>query len=274
MFRSYTALGDSIASGFGAGDILPPCQQGDPIDTAKCTSAHCGKYAGAYAYRFAKDYKIDNFRWPACQGDSIKQVKDDQAPSSGNPALVTIHAGSDDNSLFSDVVTRCTLTKNDPNQQRVCDKSVSDAYYQISQITGRMKELINIIHAADPNTLIAVMGYFSFWHLPGDDGFFPCSLVWNWGGEKNWPVMNQLSAAMNSALKAATNTPNVLWVETDQYFQGHRICDRTIGWWFNSPFQINLPADPLKDFRFHPTIEGQDAIYRALQVALDCARPS
>lgn len=116
-FKSYTVIGNSYASGVGAGDSSPQ----DPIFVS------CRRREGAYANLFNAKYKPASFQLNACSGFQVVDTRDIQvdAPTSNfqSPDLVTMHAGGNVNGAFFRVALDCSYERT-PGP---CDQALDNA---------------------------------------------------------------------------------------------------------------------------------------------------
>jgi hypothetical protein len=270
-FNSYTALGDSYGCGFASLQRLALCPSDGSGFGSSCTTEACGQDIGGYAWKFRKQHAIKNFQYLACTGNDTQSIIDDQisSPSSrfGNPDLVTISAGGDDQSFFTKVVKACVFYYDSGS----CDREMATAAKIIEGLPTQYAKIFAAVkRKVRPNTKVVAMGYAQFW------GFKDCPLLPNplirrpslWQKQ----MMNKLARDMNLHLRTAALKAGYLYGDVDAAFQNHRFCDVQsvefmyaggYGWdkggvWYNE-------AAP-----FHPTATGQAFMLRALYNALKC----
>lgn len=238
----WTAMGDSYASGIGAGS-----------QTAQSSNL---------CYRFDQSYPMimqagpssfqpnpEKFNFVACSGQTFQQILDDQfldqpsilgRPAWGKaPEFVTITMGGNDIGVFNLVLT-CILSA--PLSSLSCDE-VIDRGFALLNSSDFQQGLPQVITKAQtkgfvqygPNFKVFVTGYAQFFN----DATTQCDSVyfkpqWTWASpvymtQARRKRMNELALALNRALEDAVNTfpgQTVTYVDYDAQFQGHRFCDR------------------------------------------------
>ena len=244
----WTAMGDSYASGVGAGSQ-------DPNDN----------YLGCFRFPFAYPPQMQSgdgslqpnplkFNNVACSGNTFQQILDKEfldneekdgrygtRPRWGNaPEFATITMGGNDVGILNLVLT-CIYSLKLWGQD--CDTVLSNGFNTLesSDFTSKAKEVIQ--KALDkghgtrigPNFKFFVTGYVQFFNQVRPQ----CNDV---TFKRPWsPVtpeyltidrrtnMNNLALALNAKLKeivATFPTEQVIWIDYDAAFEGHRFCDR------------------------------------------------
>jgi hypothetical protein len=133
----YVALGDSYASGAGAGSYV---------------DGSCRRSSNAYPALRGKDFP--SFRFVACSGATTKSLKSQFKALTPATTLVTITIGGNDLG-FVDVMTTCTL-----NGDRSCEKRVGKARaFARDQLPARLDATYATIKDAAPSAELVVLGY-------------------------------------------------------------------------------------------------------------------
>ncbi|MGW0517246.1 SGNH/GDSL hydrolase family protein [Crossiella sp. NPDC003009] len=217
----YVALGDSYASGVGAGAYEPG-------------SGACRRSRNAYPHLIAKSLQPSAFLFPACSGASTVDVVDRQLDKLGaNTALVTLTVGGNDLG-FTDVMTTCVLN-GDSACKRRADRA---AAFVRDELPARLDRTYAAIRAKAPNAKVLVLGYPRLFEAKS------CS-----GG---------LSAAKRAALNAGADlladttaarakAAGVRYADVRDRFAGHGIC--------GSPRWVNPLVSPSTD-SFHANALG------------------
>ncbi|MGH8879544.1 MAG: SGNH/GDSL hydrolase family protein, partial [Stackebrandtia sp.] len=140
----YVGMGDSYASGHGAGDY-------DDSD--------CSRSANAYGPLLAAKLPAD-LNFVACSGAKIPDVNADQMPAlSADTGLVTISVGGNDVG-FSDIITTCTTGSDD-----TCIARIEEAEeIGRTQVAGELATLYADMATAAPNAQVIVVGYPKLFH--------------------------------------------------------------------------------------------------------------
>lgn len=219
----YVALGDSYAAGFGA----------EPTRDA------CGRTAAAYPALLAREARGGiALRNAACTGATSAHVAQRQVSSlSSRTGLVTITAGAND--LGFDRVLRSCL-----NRATAIDCRTGNAAVDRKLSTTMPRDLdrmIRAVTAAAPEARVVVTGY----PLPFARTR-QCATV---------PVpprlrarANQVVQRLNTALATAAARNRVRFVDVEQSFAGHSLCNAR-------PWLIG--AEGLRDnTALHPTATG------------------
>ena len=131
---AYVALGDSYASGVGAG-----------------TSGVCMRSRRSYVHRLGR--RVTSFR--ACAGATTASVLSGQlAPLPGDTRLVTISVGGND-AGFVDVIQTCLFAA--PGK---CDTRVRRAERFVREdLAGRLGRVYDAIRERAPDARVLVVGY-------------------------------------------------------------------------------------------------------------------
>ncbi|KAI8222955.1 Lipase 1 [Colletotrichum sp. SAR 10_77] len=274
-FKSYTALGDSYAAGFGSHRRLQLCD-GSSLSGfgSTCTTSECGQDTGSYAWLFAHSHGTQSFQNLACSGLDTKDTLSRQVNSAsfGSPDLVTVSMGGDNNSLFHNVILSCIFWYVSKN----CDRAMADANSTIQSLSGSYDEVFDGIKAkVRPGTKVVALGYAQFWGSLDVKG---CESPLNFATKAQKATMNVLAMDINGKLKEAASRAGYLYADVDAAYQGHRVCDVGGRDTFNSSlFQLTPKVGNDTAGRLysevslaHPTALGQEVMLRALNETLGC----
>lgn len=224
---AYVALGDSYASGLGAGT----------------TSGACQRSRRAYAYQLGR--RVTAFR--ACGGATTASLRRGQLGAfPSNTRLVTVTIGGND-AGFVDVIETCLFGAADH-----CDTRVQQAEEFVREdLAERLRGVYEAIRERAPQAKVLVVGYPRlFARKPW------CSRV----GEIGDTEQRRLNEASN--LLARTTQTEVGrhkgfgFVDVRAAFNGHGVCS-------SAPRLIGVTS-PLTD-SFHPTARGQVAYARVIK---------
>lgn len=279
QFRNYTAIGDSYTSGDGDYVTL----SGDPNQA-------CRRTASSYPYQFLKTYgtRLNSFNFPACSGadtDGVTSQIDSGSISSsfpqinydfGTPDLVSVTAGGDNNEIFTDTITACVVQllfkpPTDPVYLQNCENNLTAAANTISNIQSKLEAVYadaktrNLLSGQQRS--IFVLGYAQFYNL--NSTVDACDQVFDFKVPSLGPTgiasqINALVLSMNDMIKKAAASQGVTYVDIDQSFIGHRICDVPD----NNVTSVVEFQKSLKQYffnmatyaPFHPTTEGYESM--------------
>ena len=241
----WTAMGDSYASGVGAGP--------QPADDTN----RCFRFPNAYPRVIQEsglDPKPDTFNNVACSGNTFDQIKDKELldkpqddgkngrrPAWGKaPEFVTITMGGNDIGILNLIAT-CILSFKLWGMD--CEEVIQYGHTTIEsqKFKDDLNDLIDAIIKKGRGTPVGdkfkvfVVGYAQFFNQKttqcNDVDFKP---PWNPMPAQKLTVerrtaMNGLALALNKALASAVDRvkdKNVYWVDYDDDFETHRFCDR------------------------------------------------
>ncbi|MFD4674976.1 SGNH/GDSL hydrolase family protein [Lentzea sp. NPDC058450] len=224
----YVALGDSYASGAGAGSY---------VDGACRRSSN--------AYPALQGAEFPSFRFVACSGATTKSLRTQMRALTPNTTFVTITIGGNDLG-FADVLTTCTL-----NGDVACSARASQA---VDFIRGRLPALLDGTYAtikqAAPAAQLVIVGYPRL--FTPDDDCRTLSIV-------KRAALNEAADQLSDQIAQAAGRAGARYVDVREAFADHGVCAR-------EPW-INALVNPTKD-SYHPTRAGQAAYFRALTGAL------
>jgi lysophospholipase L1-like esterase len=231
----YVALGDSYASGTGAGSY------GD--------SGNCKRSANAYAQLWANANAPSAFSFVACSGARTGDVLANQIGAvTADTELVTINIGGND-AGFADVMTDCNLGSDASCVSR--NQEAQD--YARNTLPGLLDGVYTEIRDRAPNARVVVLGYPHMYVLDGD-----CSVGLS---ETKRAAINQSSDVLAEVISARAGSFGFTFVDGRSAFAGHEICAAGAVW-LNS---ITWPIDE----SYHPNATGQrDGYYAALDGAV------
>jgi lysophospholipase L1-like esterase len=225
---NYVALGDSYASGVGAGSY---------------SGGSCERSANAYPQLWANANAPASFAFVACSGATTTDVINNQISAlSAATTLVSVTIGGNDVG-FSSVMTTCVLgTTSD------CVNAVDQAEAEAeSQLPGALNTLFNDISARAPNARVVVIGYPEFYDLSKSSTCIGLSTT-------DRTALNGGADVLDSVISSATaGHAGFVYAEIRPAFGGHEICDSTS--WLHSVDWFDLSDS------YHPTASGQSGAY-------------
>lgn len=268
--RSYAALGDSYAGGFGSLKRLAECASDQDLASATCTTTACGKDIGAYGYQFAATHSIPlaDFAFLACAGANTSTLVASQlaSPEFRNPDLVTVQIGGNDFSVFSSLILNCVYS----NDTTSCQSAVSKAGAEQDDIIQDVDNaLLAVNKRVSSTTNKVLLGYLQFFSHKYED----CVVV-----EGRPPVsgdaqrlVNELVVQSNQRLSQIAAARGFLYTTADDAYDGHRWCD-DVPWWIISTIFVEGTDPSGKNYSElalgHPTAQGQNAYLAALDRVL------
>lgn len=225
----YVALGDSYASGTGAGSY------GD--------SGSCKRSANAYSQLWANANAPSEFAFVACSGAVTSDVLANQVGAiTADTALVTISIGGND-AGFADVMTDCNLGSDDS-----CVARNQEAQnFARSSLPGLLDGVYTEIRNRAPSAHVVVLGYPHIYQLGGD-----CAVGLS---ETKRAAINSSADVLAEVVAGRSGAFGFTFVDGRSAFAGHEICSSG-DWWLNS---ITWPIDE----SYHPNAAGQSGGYYA-----------
>ncbi|MFE7839912.1 SGNH/GDSL hydrolase family protein [Streptomyces sp. NPDC057474] len=227
----YVALGDSYASGVGAGSYDP-------------ASGDCKRSTKNYPHLWAAANPEYTLKDATCSGAKIADVRTNQLsalkPTTG---LVTLTVGGND-AQFAPVVEAC-LTKDDS----YCETATTwTSYYARNQMVDELTGLYKDIKARSPKAVILVFGYPKALSTTG-----ACAPI-ELSSRKRTAMNGFADALAEGSAKAAVNA-SVYFVDMRKRFGGHGACGTDP--WVHG---VNLGESAAT---FHPNAVGQEKGYAA-----------
>ncbi len=233
---NYVALGDSYASGDGAGSYLS-------------SNGSCDRSAVAYPALWNAASKPASYVSAACTNATTGTVLSSQL-SALSPAttLVSLTIGGNDVGFVS-VMTTCVLLPTGS-----CVSAVHRAEKQAaSQLPGKLDSVLSAIAADAPNARVVLVGYPDFYDLSRSPGCIGLSTT-------DRTDLNQGADELDSQLKAAAARHGDVFADVRPGFAGHQICDSSS--WLHSLDLLSIGIS------YHPTAAGQAAYERVFRNAV------
>lgn len=225
---NYVALGDSYASGLGAGSY----------DSA---SGNCKRSANAYPKLWANANSPTSFQFVACSGATTTSIMNGQlgALSSGT-TLVTVTAGGND-AGFANVMETCVL-----GSDSTCVNAVNTAKaFMQNQLPGRLDALYGAIRSRASSARVVVLDYPRLYKI-----VTVCVGLSN--TKRN--ALNGAADLLDSVISSAAGRAKFTLSGVRDEFSGHELCSGQ-GW-------LNAVTIPI-DNSYHPTALGQRSGYFA-----------
>ena len=220
----YVALGDSYASGAGAGSY---------VDDS------CRRSSNAYPALRGKSFP--SFKFVACSGATTQSLGSQFSALTPTTTLVTITIGGNDLG-FVDVMTTCTL-----NGDNACVSRVTTAVkFTREQLPARLDATYATIRNSAPNAELVVLGYPRLF-TPDDK----CRTL----SEPKRQALNDAADQLSEVTAAAAARAGARYVDVREAFAGHGVCSA-------QPW-INALVSPTDD-SYHPNTAGQAAYFEAL----------
>jgi lysophospholipase L1-like esterase len=224
---NYVALGDSYASGLGAGHY---------------SGGSCDRSSGAYPQLWANANHPASFAFVACSGATTTDVINSQISAlSGATTLVSVTIGGNDVG-FSNVMITCVL-----GSTSACVSAVDQAENEAStQLPGLLDTLFSDISARAPNARVVVVGYPEFYDLSKSPGCIGLSTT-------DRTALNGGADVLDSVIQAAAGRHGFDYADIKAAFGGHEICDSSS--WLHSVDWLDLGDS------YHPMASGQSGAY-------------
>ncbi len=217
----YVALGDSYASGVGAGD----------------ESGSCDQSPNAYGPLWAAANSPASFTFAACSGATTSTVISGQLSSlSTSTTLVSITVGGNDVG-FSSIMETCVLESTSS-----CEGAVSQAeQYTSTTLPGNLSTLFADIKADAPNAKVVVLDYPDFYDLS-------VSICVGLSSADHQALDNGIND-LDGVIQTATDNAGFYFADVRTQFSGHELCDSA--GWLNSISIFDIHTS------YHPTATGQ-----------------
>lgn len=210
----YVALGDSFSAGGGAGDYL---------DTT------CRRSKNAYPYRWAEAHKPTTFKFVACGGSRIPDLRVKQLPAVGpNSTLISIGIGGNDSRTTVAMLVCKDSTDNE------CESALSDAAdYVQNQLGRQLDRLYSDIKTRAPKAKVIVVGYPYLYEEGGLCGAMSVT---------KRAMVRRGADVLNDLMAERAQAAGFSFVEARPAFAGHEACA-------NEPW--------IDSFNHHPNAKGQ-----------------
>ncbi|MFG2000896.1 SGNH/GDSL hydrolase family protein [Spirillospora sp. NPDC048911] len=218
---NYVALGDSYASGTGAGAYDP-------------SGGKCERSEHAYPRLWAAQRAVTSFGFMACSGARTTGVLADQLGAlSPTTTLVTVTAGGND-AGFAKVMETCVLRSADD-----CTKAVSDAEeYMATTLPDRLDTLYRAIREKAPSARVVVLGYPRLYKIVNN-----CAGL----SKGRRTALNRGADSLDITVAAAASRAGFVFSDVRDEFAGHELCSGH-GWLHS----VEIPLDD----SYHPTARG------------------
>ena len=229
----YVALGDSYASGLGAGNY---------------SGGSCERSSRAYPALWAAAHHPVSYASRACSNATTSSVISGQLSAlSTATTLVSLTIGGND-AGFVHVMTTCVLLPTS-----FCVSAVKGAESKIrSSLPGELDKVLAAISARAPDARIVVLGYPDPYDLARSSSCVGLSTT-------DRTDLNQAATQLDGQIRAATARHHDVFADVRPAFVGHEICDS--GRWLNSVDWLDLAAS------YHPPAAGQAGYERVFSVS-------
>jgi lysophospholipase L1-like esterase len=226
LAENYVALGDSYASGTGAGSYG--------------SSGSCKRSANAYPTLWAGSHGA-SLAFVACSGAQTADVLNNQVGALGaGTTLATISIGGND-AGFADVMITCTT-----GSDSACVNRVNQARtFAQTTLPGRLDNVYRTIRSRAPSARVIVLGY---------PRVFSSSFCW-WFSTTKRNAVNTAANELSSIIAARAAAAGFTYEDVRDNFAGHEVC--TGSEWITG---INWGA---LDESYHPNATGHRNAYLA-----------
>ncbi|TWV47519.1 SGNH/GDSL hydrolase family protein [Streptomyces misionensis] len=223
----YVALGDSYASGVGAGSYIS-------------SSGDCDRSTNAAAYLWNTAHKPASFAFNACSGATTDDVMANQLGSlNSSTSLVSISIGGND-AGFADVMQTCVLSSDSTCLSRLATATS----YITNTLPGKLDTVYNAIHSKAPNARVVVIGYPRFYLL----GQVCLGL-----SDTKRSAINNAADTLDSTIQSRVQAHGFVFGDVRSAFASHEICSGDS--WLHSLNVLDVTES------YHPTAAGQSGGY-------------
>ncbi|WP_406206679.1 SGNH/GDSL hydrolase family protein [Kitasatospora sp. NBC_01560] len=225
---NYAALGDSYASGTGAGSYTSE-------------SGSCKRSTNAYAYLWKNAHSPSSFSFVACSGARTGDVLNNQlSVLNSATTLISISVGGND-AGFASTMQTCVL-----DSESACLNAVATAKnYANNTLPGQLDQVYAAIHAKAPNARVVVLGYPHLYKIGG-------SCIFGIGDTKR-AAINSAADVLDGVLAKRAANAGFAFGDVRSIFTEHEICGSSTTW-LNS---TTLPVDE----SYHPKAAGHSGGY-------------
>ncbi|MFS0691241.1 SGNH/GDSL hydrolase family protein [Streptomyces nitrosporeus] len=194
---NYVALGDSYASGTGAGDY---------------SDLPCTRSRNAYPALWAEANDPASFTFAACGGATVPDVLSDQVDElDADTTLVSLSIGGND-SGFASTMLSCRLSTTS-----ACERALAEAgEYVTGELPAELDRLYATVRARAPRAEVVVIGYP---YLYKEGGLCLGGL-----GSAKRTAVNQGSDLLNETIADRAEAAGFTFVDGRPAFAGHEIC--------------------------------------------------
>ncbi|MFI2781441.1 SGNH/GDSL hydrolase family protein [Streptomyces sp. ALB3] len=193
----YAALGDSYASGTGAGDY---------------SDVACTRSRNAYPALWADANDPASFTFAACGGAKIPDVLSDQVDElDEDTTLVSLSIGGND-SGFASTMLSCRYST-----LSACERALETAgKYVVDQLPGELDSLYATVRARAPHAEVVIIGYP---YLYKEGGLCLGGL-----SSAKRSAVNEGSDLLNETIAARAQAAGFAFADGRPAFAGHEIC--------------------------------------------------
>ncbi|MCC3768782.1 SGNH/GDSL hydrolase family protein [Streptomyces sp. UNOC14_S4] len=224
----YVALGDSIASGVGAGDY----------DAA---SGNCLRSRHSYPQLWTDSHQVAAFTSAACSHATTQDVIDKQLGKlSRDTTLVSITAGANDVS-FGETMATCTA-----GTDKACLDKIHAAEAAIrDRLPKALSATYRAIGAKAPKARVTVLGYPRLFTTGG-------ACLFGLSTTKR-EAIDEAADQLNAVTERAARQRGFAFGNAARAFTGHEICAKDA--WIHSVRLLALEES------YHPTEQGYESGY-------------
>ncbi|MFE3183350.1 SGNH/GDSL hydrolase family protein [Streptomyces violascens] len=217
----YAALGDSFASGVGAGRA----------------GGDCRRSSLAHPALWAAGHHPGQFDFAACTGATSADVTAKQLSGlDRGTTLVSITVGGNDVG-FADVMRTCTLSS-----ESACLESVARSEKAVDHdLPGKLDAAYRAVKGKAAHARVVVLGYP---HLFGRDACLMGPVT-----VREQSVLNAAADHLNRVTRDRARAHGYVFADVTAAFAGHEICSADP--WIHAPSLLTA------DVAYHPTEEGQ-----------------
>lgn len=225
---NYVAMGDSFASGTGAGDYAS-------MSADSWKGSDCYRSDNGYAPLLADELGA-NLTFQSCSGATVADIYSNQIDAlSEDTDLVTMSVGGNDVG-FVDVIVTCTFSGTDNCVSRIEDAE-ADATARFPSLLG---DLYTEIADRAPNAQVMILGYPLL--------FIEKTCLGNTGiNLEEQARINQANYVLNDLIATAATNAGFTYVDPIPNFDGHGVCASDS---YVNGLRINLPES------YHPNADG------------------
>jgi len=221
----YVALGDSYASGLGAGSYISD-------------GTSCSRSTNAAAYLWKNANSPASFTFAACSGATTSDVLNNQLGSlNTGTTLVSLIIGGNDVG-FSSTMEDCVIWG---TSTCVSDINADEAKAN-SVLPGRYDNLLQTIKARAPYAKVVFMDYPDFYDLNYSGVCLGIS-------DTSRAKIDEGINVLDSLIQQAASRNGVTYADARPIWVGHELCDSA--GWLNSVDWSNFGDS------YHPTATGQ-----------------
>ncbi|MEU8588782.1 SGNH/GDSL hydrolase family protein [Streptomyces sp. NPDC048664] len=219
---AYVALGDSYASGNGAGNY-------------DSSSGNCHRSLSSYPYLWKNAHSPSSFADTSCSGAITTDVTNSQlGPLNSATSLVTVTIGGND-AGFADVMTTCVT-----GSDSTCVTKVDQAEaYARATLPGRLDATYSAIRAKAPNAKVVVLGYPRMYTL----NVFCIGL-----SDTKHRKIDEAADALDSVIAERAAAHGFVFGDVRPTFSGHELCG-------SGNYLHSLVISPSWE-TYHPTAAG------------------